>query len=724
MKKIYLLSLLSIFSLNLFCQIDWTKHPDNPVMVPGSAGEWDEHLDGIGSVIFYKNLYHMWYRGFNNSGGSIGHATSPDGIIWTKDPNNPVFEKGPSGSWDQDAIFCGDVTHINDTLHMWYTGFKGDWLNASIGHATSEDGIKWIRDANNPVLTKGAAGSWEDAFVWIDEVILVGSEYHMWYAGYGQGGQGVGHATSPDGLLWVKDTLNPVLEPGMSEEWDNPNVCFPAVLFDGITFHMWYTGGDMANGQIHDIGYATSPDGTIWTKYAGNPVLKKGAEGSWDSRSVWIPHVIDSAGIKYKMWYMGGTEYENDKFGYAESYSPAWKQMKSMDIARGGQNSCVFDSMIYVFGGTDASVDNTLDSADAFNTEANEWTDLAKMLEDIYGCNTEVVKNKIYLAGGWRNIGVSNWITTNSTVEYDPEENTWQEKTGSPEKNGGGASCVLNDTIYILGGTSGYDPLDSKKAWYYAPGTDSWGTLPDMIYDRPGGSSAIIDNKIYVIGGTYGSGWNNPTGKSEVYDLKSKTWTELPDMPVPVIYHISVVHNQKIVVFGGDSSRTPEGLYGTSIGTNFIQEYDPATDSWKLMEGMPFKRSRMAGEKVGNYVYLIGGYLNGRDLDEPLSEVWRFNLDSLNAYDPSGGIEKLAELSVVDPVSIYPNPFNTNLTIEIKNNMPVNKIEILSLDGRLVRILDNIQVNSITINRENLPSGLYFLRIHADEVYLKKVMVH
>ena len=41
----------------------------------------------------------------------------------------------------------------------------------------------------------------------------------------------------------------------------------------------------------------------------------------------------------------------------------------------------------------------------------------------------------------------------------------------------------------------------------------------------------------------------------------------------------------------------------------------------------------MAGEKVGDFVYLIGGYLNSRDLDEPLSEVWRFNLDSLKEWE-------------------------------------------------------------------------------------------
>ncbi len=41
-KDLLVITLLTFFSLNLFCQIHWTKHPDNPVLTPGSPGEWDE----------------------------------------------------------------------------------------------------------------------------------------------------------------------------------------------------------------------------------------------------------------------------------------------------------------------------------------------------------------------------------------------------------------------------------------------------------------------------------------------------------------------------------------------------------------------------------------------------------------------------------------------------------------------------------------------------------
>ena len=59
-------------------------------------------------------------------------------------------------------------------------------------------------------------------------------------------------------------------------------------------------------------------------------------------------------------------------------------------------------------------------------------------------------------------------------------------------------------------------------------------------------------------------------------------------MPVPVVGHIGVVHNQKIIVFGGDINSTFVVHGACSIGYKFIQEYDPASDSWRLMRADAF----------------------------------------------------------------------------------------------------------------------------------------
>ena len=80
----------------------------------------------------------MFYSGGVWFKWDIGYATSTDKITWTKDPYNPVLEKGAQGSWDD--YFVAVYTVLIDTvdsLHtMWYGGGNQEW-DAHIGYATS-----------------------------------------------------------------------------------------------------------------------------------------------------------------------------------------------------------------------------------------------------------------------------------------------------------------------------------------------------------------------------------------------------------------------------------------------------------------------------------------------------------------------------------------------------------------------------------------------------------
>ncbi len=245
--------------------------------------------------------------------------------VWEKHPDNPVLEVGPVGSWDHQSVIVPSVLIDGTTYHMWYGGDDGTHFR--IGYATSPDGITWTKDTLNPVLDVGPAGSWEDYCVFFPTVLIVGSTFHMWYTGDDGTHYRFGHATSPDGLTWTKDTLNPVLDLGPAGSWDNASILAPFVRFDGAIYHMWYSGVD---GIYWRIGYATSPDGIIWTKYddpttttspfaESDPVLDVGPAGSWDDYFVHAEVVFDTATSTYKMWYMGGVEAWHGNIGYATS---------------------------------------------------------------------------------------------------------------------------------------------------------------------------------------------------------------------------------------------------------------------------------------------------------------------------------------------------------------------------------------------------------------------
>ena len=53
----------------------------------------------------------MWYQGSNadKSITGIGHATSTDGITWLKDAANPLVLGSPLGEWDAERVFYPTV---------------------------------------------------------------------------------------------------------------------------------------------------------------------------------------------------------------------------------------------------------------------------------------------------------------------------------------------------------------------------------------------------------------------------------------------------------------------------------------------------------------------------------------------------------------------------------------------------------------------------------------
>jgi predicted GH43/DUF377 family glycosyl hydrolase len=212
---------------------------------------------------------------------------------------------GSPGSWDEGGHRLGDVVFDGSVYHMYLTGgtdmipFATPW---SVGHWTSIDRVIWTPDPANPVLEPGVSGSWDDHSIIDASVIYDGMSFHMWY-GAGRAGEPtwVGYATSADGSDWTKYEFNPLtgLGPGPPGAWDELGTAPSTVLDDGGNYHMWYTG--MNTGGLWQIGYASSPDGLAWTKHPDQVLWPSEA---WEGESVYRPEVVDY-GSGFAMWYTG-----------------------------------------------------------------------------------------------------------------------------------------------------------------------------------------------------------------------------------------------------------------------------------------------------------------------------------------------------------------------------------------------------------------------------------
>lgn len=282
---------------------DWTRKDANPLIEPGPSGSWDAGFVSNGTIIKVGQTYHAFYLGDDDNGvHQVGHATSADLESWTKDSNNPVLPPGSSGTWDEKWTADPCIVLYGDTYYMFYTG-QDSGGTYKIGLATSPDLKTWTKHDSNPILSPQGTG-WESSNVYEQEVIRVGETFHMLYAGNDGTTAQIGHATSTDGVAWSRDSNNPVITTGASGDWDDSNVLNPAIVRSGDDYHVFFRG-DQGDTPSAKLGRASGPDlSTGLSKSAANPEFTQGPSGSWDDTRISGPSIMMDGG-KFVLMYHG-----------------------------------------------------------------------------------------------------------------------------------------------------------------------------------------------------------------------------------------------------------------------------------------------------------------------------------------------------------------------------------------------------------------------------------
>lgn len=117
-----------------------------------------------------------------------------------------------------------------------------------IGHATSKDGIEWTKEEARSIIPDRIGADESQA---LPTVISIGQRHHMFFCyresfdfrqTKGRGYR-IGHAWSDDLLNWTRDDKTPQLE-GSPGEWDSDMQCYPHVFeCDGKVF-LLYNGNE------------------------------------------------------------------------------------------------------------------------------------------------------------------------------------------------------------------------------------------------------------------------------------------------------------------------------------------------------------------------------------------------------------------------------------------------------------------------------------------------
>ena len=345
-----------------------------------------------------------------------------------------------------------------------------------------------------------------------------------------------------------------------------------------------------------------------------------------------------------------------------------------------------------------------------------------------------VVNGEGYIAGGLDDDGFRR-----SMFSYTFWQDDWDDEPsiGGPSGDGNdrGNACGfnLNNRGFICLGQGDTNPFFGDL-WEFNEDTDAWTQKANFIGTaRRQAVAFTIDNYAYV--GT-GVDANGMTKDMYRYDPDLNVWTQVADF--------GGTARKEAVAF----SMGGQGYIGTGddgVMRDDFWQYEPTTDTWTQKANFP-GTARKGASGWGQFP--TGFVCLGEDINFTYqNDLWEYNYfadawtqradypgpgrtnaiafvqsdlgfvgtgysgqfqDDMYAYRRIVGVDNLTKNS---DVKIYPNPVMT--TFNIQTDLNDVELEIYTMDGKDITSELSIHKhsNGYKINRQNLPTGNYFVRL-------------
>jgi N-acetylneuraminic acid mutarotase len=198
----------------------------------------------------------------------------------------------------------------------------------------------------------------------------------------------------------------------------------------------------------------------------------------------------------------------------------------------------------------------------------------------------------------------------------------WTTRAPLPTPLSNHTAGVVNDALgqpilYVLGGRS--PEIEQRRVYAYNATTNKWtekAPMPGRRADMNG--AATIKGMLYVSGGLNSVG--GYTNTLFVYDPKANAWATKAPLPNSVVNGITAALGDKLYVLYGAFY---DGCAGCPSGfSQRLFRYDPATNTWKRMQGAPHKHAGGVGGVINGKWYVAGGIDPHLDVYDPLTNTW------------------------------------------------------------------------------------------------------
>ena len=316
----------------------------------------------------------------------------------------------------------------------------------------------------------------------------------------------------------------------------------------------------------------------------------------------------------------GCSVYSNDLFVWlAQTNQDSWQRMADIGLdknlisqefpTRTGGITFSIGNKIYVglgyndwHGNLSNPNEGCLSDFWEYNIDTKEWTERAPFAygnSPRAGAVAFVCNGKGYVGFGCNDTYLS-WLggtTYNDLWEYNPQTDTWTQKTSCPGLPRHSAVAVsINNNGYVGTGV-GLNTIVSDW-WKYDPVNDNWIQRLSIPLSNCGLTAAVVNDKIFVTG----------VSSNFQYDPTLNTWTTKANFPAGARYYAkSFTINDTMYVCGGGTA--PFTDCSSILTSGEVWAYVASSNIWIQKANMPLGNisNGCAISAAGKGFYISGG---------------------------------------------------------------------------------------------------------------------
>lgn len=217
------------------------------------------------------------------------------------------------------------------------------------------------------------------------------------------------------------------------------------------------------------------------------------------------------------------------------------------------------------------------------------WRELAALPESTLGLAAATVAGRVYVLGSAEDLTQPR----TSVRRYDPAWNAWEDLPPLPAYVRDPQIVGVGDDLLVFGGNGFAGP--SRRAHRFETKSGAWRELAQLPEARSAGGAALLDGVVYLIGGTNAIG---VVARSWAFDPVRELWREIAPLPTPR-------HHLAVAAYGGMACAA--GGIGPLVKASVAFEcYDPKTNVWRQMPGLPVALTEAAAAAANGGFWLVG----------------------------------------------------------------------------------------------------------------------